>query len=157
MRARGYVHAYLMRSCNVPCDLRYRERETEHSRRLLPRPPPLPLLLAALPPEPPSLKPASSLVARLHGQGAMNDISHDVPARPVHNHVLWTSSAPNAPHQCGHVDMWKPFGRTRIEEKHPPNHLHDLRSVWSPERAREVSASSTGKAPVPQAKKRILR
>ena len=99
----------------------------------------------------------SSPKARSHGQGAMNDISHDVPARPVHNHVLWTSSAPNAPHQCGHVDMWKPFGRTQNEEKHPPNHLHELRSVWSPERGRQVSASSTGKAPVPQAKTCILR
>ena len=60
-------------------------------------------------------------------------ISRDVPARPVHNHVLQTSSASNAPHQCGHVDMSEPLGRARIEEQHPPNHLHGLRSVERPD------------------------
>ena len=59
----------------------------------------------------------------------MNDLSRDVPARPVRNHVLQTSSASNAPHQCGHVDMSEPLGRARIEEHGPANHLHGLRSV----------------------------
>ena len=75
----------------------------------------------------------SSPKARSHGQGAMNDLSRDVPARPVRNHVLQTSSASNAPHQCGHVDMSEPLGRARIEEQHPPNHLHGLRSVEPPD------------------------
>ena len=83
----------------------------------------------------------------------MHDLSRDVPARPVRNHVLQTSSASNAPHQCGHVDMSEPLGRARIDKHDPPNHLHGLRSVepQCAERASEVTASSTGTLPVPQA------
>ena len=74
----------------------------------------------------------SSPKARSHGQGAMNDMSHDVPAHPVRNHVLRTSSAPNAPHQCGHVDMfigpWGACSNRRAPSSQPPSCV-GLRSV----------------------------
>ena len=47
----------------------------------------------------------------------MNDISHDVHARPKCDHVLRTSSALNAPQQCGHVDMTEPLGHAQIEDQ----------------------------------------
>ena len=82
----------------------------------------------------------------------MNDLSRDVPARPVRNHVLQTSSASNAPHQCGHVDMSEPLGRARIEENTVLPTIFMIYAAVEPQkRASEVMASGTGTLPVPQA------
>ena len=87
----------------------------------------------------------------------MNDLSRDVPARPVRNHVLQTSSASNAPHQCGHVDMSEPLGRARIEEHGPPNHLHGLRSVEPPDGPAKLRPVARVHYPCHKLKLRILR
>ena len=105
----------------------------------------------------------SSPKARSHGQGAMKDLSRDVPARPVcttmcsKDQTTNEHSASNAPHQCGHVDMSEPLGCARIEEQHPPNHLHGLRSVEQPDVPAKLRPVARVHYPCHKLKLRILR